>query len=93
MGSQNYTMHVFGLILFAGMASSSAISQTSIPQLTVDSYPAYDEQSSTELKPTTVLETSTLLDENNDQDCICTPYHKCKSHKPDYEGHELISIR
>ncbi|XP_001943192.2 serine protease Hayan [Acyrthosiphon pisum] len=89
----NYTMHVFGLILFAGMASSSAIAQMSIPQLTVDSYPAYDEQSSTGLKSTTILETSTLSDENDDQDCICTPYHMCKSHKPDYEGHALINIR
>ncbi|XP_060869424.1 inactive CLIP domain-containing serine protease A8-like isoform X2 [Metopolophium dirhodum] len=90
---KNYTMHVFGLILFAGMASSSAIAEMSIPQLTVDSYPAYDEQSSTGLKPTTILETSTLSDENDDQDCICTPYHLCKSHKPDYEGHALINIR
>lgn len=93
--SQYYTMHVFGLILFAEMVSSSAIAQISIPQpATVDGYPASDKQSNTGLKPTTILETSTLsADENDDQDCICTPYYKCKSHEPDYEGHALINIR
>ncbi|KAL5240173.1 hypothetical protein ACI65C_007583 [Semiaphis heraclei] len=86
-------MYIFGLILFVGMVSSLAIAQMSSPQLTVDSYPTYDIQSSTDLNPTTALETSTLSDENDDQDCICTPYHMCKSHVPDYEGHALINIR
>ncbi|XP_015369411.1 PREDICTED: serine protease 44-like [Diuraphis noxia] len=85
--------YIFGLMLFVGMVSSLAIAQMSSPQLTVDSYPTYDIQSSTDLNPTTALETSTLSDENDDQDCICTPYHMCKSHVPDYEGHALINIR
>jgi len=84
-------MYIFGLVLFVGMVSSLAIAQMSSPQLTVDDYPAYGIQSSTD--PTTALETSTLSDENDDQDCICTPYHMCKSHVPDYEGHALINIR
>ncbi|XP_022168248.1 serine proteinase stubble-like isoform X2 [Myzus persicae] len=90
---QNYTMHIIGLILFAGIVSSSPKGQISITQTTVVGFLPSELQSSTEIKLTTILETSTLKDENNYQDCICTPFHKCKTYKAAPDGNELIDIR
>lgn len=86
-------MHIFGLILFAGIVSSSSKGQISITQTTVVGFLPSELQSSTEIKLTTILETSTLKDEFNDQDCICTPFHECKTYKSAPDGNELIDIR
>jgi len=86
-------MHIFGLILFAGIVSSSPKGQRYITQTTVIGFLPSELQSTTEIKLTTILETSTLKDGNNDQDCICTPFHKCKTYKAAPDGNELIDIR
>lgn len=87
-------MHIFGLIWFAGMVSSYSKGQISITQsTTVVGFLPSELQSSTEIKLTTVLETSIIKDENNDEDCICTPFHKCKTYKASPDGNELIDIR
>lgn len=86
-------MHIFGLILFIGMVSSSVIGSIFITKTTVIGFLASELQSTTGLKLTTVLETSTLTDENYDDDCICTPYHKCKTYKAAPDGNELIDVR
>ncbi|KAF0761641.1 serine proteinase stubble-like isoform X2 [Aphis craccivora] len=90
-GSQNYTMHILSLILFIGMVSSSIIGSISITKTI--GFLASELQSTTENKLTTVLESSTLTNENDDDDCICTPYHKCKSYKAAPDGNELIDVR
>ncbi|XP_029344592.1 uncharacterized protein LOC100167585 isoform X2 [Acyrthosiphon pisum] len=87
-------MHIFGLILFAGIVSSSRKGQISIVQTTtVVGFLPSELQSSSEIKLTTILETSALKDENNYEDCICTPFHKCKTYKASPDGNELIDIR
>lgn len=75
------------------MVSSSIIGSISITKTTVIGILASELQSATGLKLTTVLETSTLTNENYDDDCNCTPYHKCKSYKAAPDGNELIDVR
>jgi len=77
--------------LFIGMVSSSIIGSISITKTI--GFLASELQSTTENKLTTVLESSTLTNENDDDDCICTPYHKCKSYKAAPDGNELIDVR
>jgi len=87
-------MHIFGLIIFAGIVSSSPIGQISITQTTtVVGFLPSELQSSTKIKLTTFLESSTVKDENNYQNCICTPFHKCKTYKAAPDGHIIIDIR
>lgn len=73
------------------MVSSSIIGSISITKTI--GFLASELQSTTENKLTTVLESSTLTNENDDDDCICTPYHKCKSYKAAPDGNELIDVR
>jgi len=87
-------MHIIGLILFAGIVSSSPKGKISIKQTTtVVGFLPSEFQSSTEIKLTTILETSTLKDENNYEDCICTPFHECKTYRAAPDGNTIIDIR
>jgi len=86
-------MHIIGLTLFAVMVSSTSIGQIFISQTTVVGFLASELLTSTEPKLTTIIESSTLSDENDYQDCICTPFHMCKTYKAAPDGNELIDIR
>ncbi|XP_025193800.1 spermosin-like [Melanaphis sacchari] len=89
----NYIMQIFGLILFTGIVSSLVIGPLSVTHTTVIGFLASELQSTTGLKLTTILETTTLTDENDDDDCNCTPYHQCKTYKAAPDGNELIDVR
>jgi len=86
-------MHIFGLIMFAGIASSSPIGQILVTQKTVVSNLYTEQFERYKTKLPTILENSTLTDENNYQDCICTPFHKCKTYKIAPDGNEIIDIK
>lgn len=92
--SQNYITHIFGLILFAGMVLSSTIGQIFVSQTKLAGYLSSEMQGSAVPKLThNVIETSTLSDEKYEEDCICTPFHLCKTYEVAPDGHELIDIR
>ncbi|XP_060850486.1 phenoloxidase-activating factor 2-like [Rhopalosiphum padi] len=75
------------------MVSSSNIVPVLITQTTVIGFLASELHSASGLQSTTILETSTITDENVDDDCICTPYYNCKTYTQAADGHELIDIR
>jgi len=85
-------MHIVGLILFAGIFSSSLIGQMAVTQKTVVTV-LFSEWNTNKTELTTILETSPLKDENIYQDCICIPFHKCKTYNAAPDGNEVIDVR